>query len=71
MELNTVAQMKEYLEKKFSSTLYTATVLPVSQARKNPDFTVFEIDWSLPDGTPQPHLSGKVRCYKNGVTSTL
>jgi hypothetical protein len=71
MELTTVAQMKTYLEEKFTSTLYVATVLPISARRKNPEYTTFEVKWSLTDGTPQPHLTGKIRCYKNGVTSTL
>lgn len=69
MELNRVFEMKNYIDKKFSSPQYTAKSLPVAQRRKNPDYTVFEIKYYDFKGTYLPEFTGRIRCYKNGVTS--
>lgn len=69
MELRTVAEMKAYIEMKFTTPTLSASALPVSQRRKNPDYTVFTLGYAEKDGTPRPEFDGLIRCYKNGVTS--
>lgn len=76
MELNS-ADMVAYIEKKFSGPLYTAKAIPAIEWKPRPetigrtDSLVFQIEYTDQFGNHRPEFDGAIRCYTNGVTSSV
>ena len=76
MELKTATEMTTYVEKKFSGPLYTAKAIPALEWRKGPkpngsDYLVFQLEYTDTFGNHRPEFDGAIRCYTNGVTSSI
>ena len=76
MELATAAEMVTYIEKKFSGPIYTAKAVPALEFRAEPhrigpDYLTFKLEYTDQFGNRRPEFDGPIRCYTNGVTSSV